>query len=100
MLETTRIREDGVEGSGVPKAFVLGKGLRAPRGWELALSSAQQPLPPAAETSTQSLVRYWHDGRARSGHGPGACECGERMRLIELMHASAQTCGAARRRAS
>ena len=33
-----------MEGSGVPKAFVLGKGLRAPRGWELALSSALPSL--------------------------------------------------------
>ena len=38
VVETTRLIEDGVEGTGVPKAFVLGKGLRAPRGWELALS--------------------------------------------------------------
>ena len=37
VVETTRLSDDGVEGSGVPKAFVLGKGLRAPRGWELAL---------------------------------------------------------------
>lgn len=40
VLETTRLSEDGVEGSGAPKAFVLGKGLRAPRGWELALYGA------------------------------------------------------------
>ena len=37
VLETTRLSEDGVEGSGVPKAFMLGKGQRMPRGWELAL---------------------------------------------------------------
>ena len=39
VLETTRLSEEGVEGSGVPRAYVLGKGLRAPRGWELAISS-------------------------------------------------------------
>lgn len=33
VLSTTRPEE---EGSGVPFAFVLGKGKRAPRGWELA----------------------------------------------------------------
>ena len=44
VLETTRLREEGVEGSGVPCAFVLGKGLRAPRGWELAISS-ERPKP-------------------------------------------------------
>ncbi|EIE22917.1 hypothetical protein COCSUDRAFT_64037 [Coccomyxa subellipsoidea C-169] len=37
VVETTRLSESGVEGSGVPRAFVLGEGLRAPRGWELAL---------------------------------------------------------------
>ena len=37
VLETTRLSEDGVEGSGVPKAFMLGKGQRMPRGWELSL---------------------------------------------------------------
>ena len=37
VLESTRLDEDG---NGVPKAFVLGKGLRAPRGWELALQGA------------------------------------------------------------
>ena len=26
ILETTRLSEDGVEGSGIPKAFILGKG--------------------------------------------------------------------------
>lgn len=40
VVETTRLEEDGVEGSGIPKALVLGKGLRAPRGWELALQGA------------------------------------------------------------
>ena len=45
VLQTTRLREESVEGSGVPRAFVLGKGLRAPRGWELALSSAEQTSP-------------------------------------------------------
>ena len=44
VLETTRLSEEGVEGSGVPRAFVLGKGLRAPRGWELAISS-ERPMP-------------------------------------------------------
>ncbi len=34
VLETTRLEEGG---SGVPRAFVIGKGLRAPRGWELTL---------------------------------------------------------------
>ncbi|BDA50340.1 probable peptidyl-prolyl cis-trans isomerase FKBP5 [Coccomyxa sp. Obi] len=42
VVETTRLLEDGVEGTGVPKAFVLGKGLRAPRGWELALSDMRR----------------------------------------------------------
>jgi hypothetical protein len=37
VLETTRLEEDGVEGNGIPKAFMLGKGQRMPRGWELAL---------------------------------------------------------------
>jgi hypothetical protein len=37
VIETTRLEEDGVEGPGIPKVFMLGKGLRAPRGWELAL---------------------------------------------------------------
>ena len=41
VLETTRLDEDG---SGIPKAFVLGKGLRAPRGWELALQGAAPSL--------------------------------------------------------
>ena len=35
VLETTRPDQ---EGSGVPVPFVLGKGRRAPRGWELAVS--------------------------------------------------------------
>lgn len=34
VLQTTRADEGG---SGVPRAFVLGKGRRAPRAWELAL---------------------------------------------------------------
>ncbi len=42
MVETTRLSESGVEGSGVPRVFVLGKGLRAPRGWELALYGAHK----------------------------------------------------------
>lgn len=33
-MESSRLEE---EGSGIPKAFVLGKGRRAPRGWEMAL---------------------------------------------------------------
>ncbi|CAK0786960.1 hypothetical protein CVIRNUC_010174 [Coccomyxa viridis] len=37
ILETTRLTEDGAEGSGIPKAFIIGKGQRMPRGWELAL---------------------------------------------------------------
>lgn len=37
VLETTRLLEDGVEGTGIPRAFMLGKGQRMPRGWELAL---------------------------------------------------------------
>lgn len=37
VLETTRLSEDGVEGSGVPRVYMLGKGQRMPRGWELAL---------------------------------------------------------------
>ena len=45
VLETTRLCEEGVEGSGVPRAFVLGKGLRAPRGWELAISSERVHAP-------------------------------------------------------
>lgn len=34
VLSTTRPEE---EGNGVPQAFVLGRGKRLPRGWELAL---------------------------------------------------------------
>ena len=34
VLESTRADEGS---SGVPKAFVIGKGRRAPRGWELAV---------------------------------------------------------------
>ena len=34
LLQTTRPE---LEGSGVPIPFVLGKGMRAPRGWELAI---------------------------------------------------------------
>ena len=34
-------------------AFVIGKGLRAPRGWELALSSARHPTPP------ENPVGFW-----------------------------------------
>ncbi len=34
VLESSRLEE---EGSGLPKAFILGKGRRAPRGWEMAL---------------------------------------------------------------
>ncbi|KAL3145165.1 hypothetical protein ABBQ38_001764 [Trebouxia sp. C0009 RCD-2024] len=39
LLESTR-KEQG--GSGRPLAFVLGKGIRAPRGWELALQDMVQ----------------------------------------------------------
>ena len=46
VLETTRLSEDGMEGSGAPKAFMLGKGQRMPRGWELALYG--EPLLTAA----------------------------------------------------
>ena len=35
VLDTTR-RDEG--GSGVPNVFVVGKGKRAPRGWELAVA--------------------------------------------------------------
>ena len=31
------LTEDGAEGSGIPKAFIIGKGQKMPRGWELAL---------------------------------------------------------------
>ncbi len=34
LLHSTRLEEDG---SGVPIALVLGRGVRAPRGWELGL---------------------------------------------------------------
>ena len=37
VLDTTRKDEDG---SGVPLVFVIGKGKRAPRGWELAVGGA------------------------------------------------------------
>ena len=37
VLDTTRADEGG---SGIPKVFVLGKGRRAPRGWELAVEGA------------------------------------------------------------
>lgn len=43
VLETTRADEGG---SGVPRAFVLGKGRRAPRAWELALLGDLPQLPP------------------------------------------------------
>jgi len=51
VLETTRADEGG---SGVPRAFVLGKGRRVPRAWELALlgdppsplRSVLHPAPP------------------------------------------------------
>ena len=43
VLETTRLSEDGVEGSGVPRAYMLGKGQRMPRGWELALYGGLLP---------------------------------------------------------
>jgi hypothetical protein len=55
VVDTTRLSEDGVEGSGVPKAFVLGKGLCAPRGWELALSGAQR-MPDTAEWCSGTQV--------------------------------------------
>ena len=42
ILTTTRSSEDGVEGSGIPKAFILGKGQKMPRGWELALYGERQ----------------------------------------------------------
>ncbi len=29
------------DGSGIPQPFVLGKGMRMPRGWELGLQSAR-----------------------------------------------------------
>ena len=35
VLQTTRPEQ---EGSGIPVPFVLGKGRRAPRGWELAVA--------------------------------------------------------------
>ena len=38
MLQTTRPE---LEGSGVPVPFILGKGKRAPRGWELAVKGGQ-----------------------------------------------------------
>ena len=41
VLESSRLDEDG---AGVPKAFVLEKGRRAPRGWELALQGAASTL--------------------------------------------------------
>ena len=53
VLETTRLSEDGVEGSGGPKAFMLGKGQRMPRGWELALYGwASQPTCLLGDTAT------------------------------------------------
>ena len=42
ILETTRLSEDGLEGSGIPKAFIIGKGQKMPRGWELALYGEHQ----------------------------------------------------------
>ena len=44
ILETTRLSEDGLEGSGIPKAFIIGKGQKMPRGWELALYGEHQCL--------------------------------------------------------
>ena len=41
VLQTTRADEGG---SGVPCAFALGKGRRAPRAWELALLGDQPRL--------------------------------------------------------
>lgn len=55
VVETTRLLEDGVEGTGVPKAFVLGKGLRAPRGWELALSGPHWSQIVLSQKYSQSL---------------------------------------------
>lgn len=55
VLESTRLDEGG---SGVPKAFVLGKGRRAPRGWELALEGTLMCLALLKQFSL-SLWRSW-----------------------------------------
>ena len=46
LLHSTR-REEG--GSGLPVALVLGKGVRAPRGWEIGLQGCEITLSVANE---------------------------------------------------
>ena len=41
LLHSTR-REEG--GSGIPMAIILGKGIRAPRGWEIGLKGREVAL--------------------------------------------------------
>ena len=62
ILETTRLSEDGVEGSGIPKAFMLGKGQKMPRGWEIALYGEHQDSPRSMRThlSREALLASAH----------------------------------------
>ena len=66
MLETTRADEGGF---GVPRAFVLGKGRRVPRGWELALlgdpPSPSDVLRPAPPSDTSCLCCNFRPKPAR-----------------------------------
>ena len=41
VLQSTRLEEGG---SGIPLAFVIGKGRRVPRGWEMALLGGRQDI--------------------------------------------------------
>lgn len=41
VVQTSRLEEGG---SGVPQAFILGKGKRLPRGWEIAIQGRHQLL--------------------------------------------------------
>ena len=42
VLQTSRFEEGG---SGVPQAFILGKGKRLPRGWEIAIQGKHPEHP-------------------------------------------------------
>ena len=94
VLETTRLSEDGVEGSGVPKAFMLGKGQRMPRGWELALYGG--PLHPTCLpncTAVRTSVHVPSDAsRMHYTHTPAVWSlCASSLLL--LMHTGAECPG-------
>ena len=93
VLETTRLSEDRVEGSGIPKAFMLGKGQRMPRGWELALYGG--PLHPTRILSC-TAIRNVHvpsdASRMHYTHTPAVWSLRANSLLL-LMHTGAECPG-------